>query len=111
MSNNDFATNFRSAVANMLAKRGEAFSDKDDSWGDSRGARLPEADWHMKECGAASMDEFEEDYSWGISDTYNRDDSVGMRAFLTCNCGEVEHVSFIVEGANLSTVLNWLLTE
>lgn len=95
----------------MVARHGKAFNSEIEWWGDSRGEPNYTAPKHMKVCAVKSMTGYQEDYSWIISDTCNREDSVGIRAFITCECGQVEHVSFIVEDAGLSTILGWLLED
>jgi hypothetical protein len=108
---NNFSKELREAVTRMIAKHGDAYNAEVDSWGDSRGQRNYEAQKHMKTCVGASMTQYEETFHWSISDSYTHDDHIGIRAFITCQCGEVENVSFIVEDANLSTILNWILAE
>lgn len=108
---NNFSQQLREAVARMVGKHGDAFDADVETWGDSRGQRNYEATRHMKTCVGKTMTNYTEDFHWTISDTMNYNEKIGIRAFITCECGEVENVSFIVEGTNLSTLLSWILEE
>lgn len=108
---NTFGKDFRETIAKMIARQGHAFNSDIDTWGDSRGQRDRDAEAHMKVCSVKNMTGYDEDYYWGISDEGSNDRHTGVRAFINCNCGTVEHVSFIVENVTFSTMLKWLLED
>lgn len=112
MSDN-FSKSFRDTIANVISRKGDAFNPDVETWGDSRGKRDWDAEAHMRSglCSVESMSKYEEEYSWMDYDTMNTDNLVGIRAFINCKCGAVEHVAFILPNAGLSTILGWLLEE
>lgn len=108
---NTFSKDFRETIAKIIARQGKAFDCDSEMWGDSRGERTRDAEAHMKVCSVKNMTGYDEDYYWGISDEGGNDRHTGVRAFINCKCGQVEHVSFIVEDVTFSTMLKWLLED
>lgn len=108
---NNFAKDFRETITKMVARHGYAFDADIDTWGDSRGQRNRDAEAHMKVCSVKNMTGYDEEYVWAISDEGNNDRHTGVHGFINCKCGQVEHVSFIVEDASFSTMLRWLLED
>lgn len=118
---NTFRKDFRETVAQMIAENGQAFDESIETWGDSRGQRDVNAEKHMKFCSPERMTGYEEDYVWVISDEGGRGKNTGVRAFITCKCEAVDHVSFIVampepssatcHPSGLATMLSWLLED
>jgi hypothetical protein len=107
----DFTEELRNVVMKMIVRHGEAFNPEVKTWGDSRGQSIYSADEHMKNCAPKSMTGYTEDFHWSIYDSMDTDSNIGIRAFITCECGQVENVAFIVPDAGLSTILGWLLED
>lgn len=107
----DFTAGLRRAVMKALTKHGEAFNPDINTFGDSRGEHDYNAERHIKQCAPKTMTGYTEEYNWSISDTANYDAHVGVRAFITCECGQVENVAFIIPDVGLGTILGWLLEE
>ena len=107
----DFSEELRQAIAKMVARHGEAFNPEVKSWGDSRGQSNYAAEDHMKTCSAKSMTGYTEDFEWRIYDSMGSESTIGIKALITCECGHVEKVTFIVPNAGLSTILGWLLED
>lgn len=108
---NTFAKDFRETISTMIARHGSGFDENIETWGDSRGQRNRDAEAHMKVCSVKNMTGYDEEYYWGISDDGGSEKHTGVRAFINCKCGQVEHVSFIVASTGLSTILGWLLED
>lgn len=107
----DFMKQFRKVISQAIATRGDAFDPEIEQWGDSRGKPLPEVTSHMKHCGVASMKGYDEHCTWSHYDTIRNEDTVGLKAFITCECGEVQNVMFLVEAEGIGTILNWILSD
>jgi hypothetical protein len=107
----DFTEELRKAVSKMIVRHGEAFDPDIKNWGDSRGRSIYSAEEHMKVCAVKSMTGYTEDFHWSIYDSMSSDSNIGIRAFIDCECGKVEHVAFIVPDAGLGTILGWLLED
>jgi hypothetical protein len=107
----DFTEELRKAVSKMVVRHGEAFDLSVKSWGDSRGSNIYSAEEHMKVCPVKGMTGYTEDFNWRIYDSMTSDSYIGIRAFIDCECGKVEHVAFIVPDAGLGTILGWLLED
>lgn len=107
----DFTEELRKAVSKMIVRHGEAFDLSVKSWGDSRGLNLYFAEDHMKSCPVKAMTGYTEDFRWSIYDSMTSESNIGIRAFIDCECGKVEHTAFIVPDAGLGTILGWLLED
>lgn len=107
----DFTEELRKAVSKMIVRHGEAFDPDIKNWGDSRGRNIYSAEEHMKVCAVKSMTGYTEDFHWSIYDSMTSDSNIGIRAFIDCECGKVEHTAFIVPDAGLGTILGWLLED
>ena len=108
---NDFTENFRKAISTAIALNGTAHDPKRDSWGDTRGVRLPDAEEHMKTCKVKSMKGYTEEFNWSIYDSMNNDSRIAVKADITCECGTVENVQFLCADATLGTIMSWLLED
>lgn len=107
----NFTEELRKAVSKMIVRHGGAFDADNQSWGDSRGRQLYAAEEHMKVCNVKSMTGYTEDFHWSVYDSMSSDSNIGIRAFIDCECGQVEHTAFIVPDAGLGTILGWLLED
>lgn len=107
----DFTEELRVVVMKMIVRHGEAFDPSIKVWGDSRGRNIYSAEEHMKVCVPKSMTGYTEDFSWRIYDSMDSESNIGIRAHITCECGEVEDIAFIVPAAGLGTILGWLLED
>lgn len=103
------SSNLQDAIARMVVKHGEAFNTSVKDWGDSRGRSLYEPEEHMKTCSVKKMTGYTEDYSWKVYDTMSSESNVGIKALITCDCGRVTDVAFIVPDAGLATILKWIM--
>lgn len=82
-------SNFDAFISDFLAKRGEFHDPTQNSWGDTRGTILPyDVNKHFQECGVQGLDDYQEDASWDIYDSYNENNYSGLSAKLSCKCGE-----------------------
>lgn len=107
----DFTEELRGAVMKMIVRHGEAYDPSVKVWGDSRGRNIYSAEEHMKTCAPKSMTGYTEDFHWSVYDSMSTDSNIGIRAYITCECGQVENTAFIVPAAGLSTILGWLLED
>jgi hypothetical protein len=103
---------FKLAVANLLVEEGDAYDLNGSAWGDSRGNSDYSARRHIKEdCKPAIIKNYEENYSWQLYNTYNSDDYVGIKADMSCACGQVHNRTFIMENANFQSMLSKLMNS
>lgn len=108
---NDFSEKFRNKISSVITKEGMAYDLKAQRWGDSRGQELYSSWTHMQSCSVTQMTNYDEHYSWNLYDTFQSNSYMGIKANLTCSCGEVQNVAFILQNATMSTILGWLLEE
>lgn len=105
-----FHETFKKAISKVVVKHGQAY-DLKEVWGDTRGSHDWEAEEHMKTCSPVKMEGYEEEYSWNISNTFHSENFVGVRAIITCECGKVTEMPFLLENCSLGTLLGWLLED
>lgn len=79
---------FQQAVASILVNDGRFSKGETSVWGDDRGLEDYQAKEHFKQCGVRSVNNYDESASWDLYDTFSRDNHVGIKAELSCHCGE-----------------------
>jgi hypothetical protein len=103
---------FKLAVANLLVEEGDAYDTSGSTWGDSRGRSDYTARSHIQEdCKPAIIKNYEENYSWNLYDTYNSQDYVGIKADMSCACGQVHNRTFIMENASFQSMMSKLMNS
>lgn len=107
----DFAAKFRNAIAQVIVANGDAYDANELSWGDDRGMPVRTAPKHMQECSIKSMTHFVENYTWANYDTINSTDYYGVSGNITCVCGEVDDITFIIEEATMGSIMAMLLAD
>jgi hypothetical protein len=101
----------REKLGKMIALHGEAFNSDVRTFGDSRGQNIYSAEEHLKTCSVKTLKDYEEDFSWNIYDSASEESYIGVKGSLTCKCGQVENITFIVPNAGLATILGWILED
>lgn len=109
-------TAYQDAMSKVLVGEGEFYKPKEvmagssqfSSWGDTRGTSDFQAQNHFKECGVAGFNNFEENASWEIYDTFNSEDKVGIKAEMSCNCQKCFKSQVFIEN-NTGMMLNKLI--
>ncbi len=81
---------FQEAVTKVMIDEGNFYypADGSSSWGDTRGTSDYHAEEHFKECGVKGVNSYDESASWSVYDSFHSDETVGVKAELSCNCGE-----------------------
>jgi hypothetical protein len=100
---------FQEAVTKVLIDEGEFFDTKVDSWGDSRGSHDYEAGEHFKECGVKGVNSYDEEASWALYDSFSRDDTVGVKAELSCNCGDCYKKTVFMQNVSVSNMISKIM--
>lgn len=102
---------FKARVMSVLANDGEAFTPNDSNWGDSRGQRNYEAENHISSfCAPGKIENYNEDYTFNLYDTYSNNDYQGISADIDCQCGKFKNVTYVMKG-NMSTIFNKIMQD
>lgn len=100
---------FEGSIAHALVHYGEAFeADPEATWGDTRGRNLWEIEQHVESCGVGSLADYQENYQWRIYDTITETTKMGLSGRISCNCGTVSGVLFVIPEASLTDVIKWV---
>lgn len=101
----NFKAELRKIISEGVITNGEANTIKDAFHGGELGYWDTESEQHMKTCSVKNMSDFREDFKWverGHGEFITRQ---GIHTVITCECGKVDEVTFLVEDATVSTLL------
>lgn len=84
---------YTATIGTVLAEKGVSFGSaralhESYAWGDTRGNSDYEATHHFRECGVVAVTNVDEYASWSQYDTFSDIDYAGVKAELSCVCGQ-----------------------
>lgn len=101
---------FQEAMSSLLVDEGTFIDENSRSWGDDRGSHIYPSQ-HFNDCGVAGINEYDEFASWHTYDSFSSEDTVGVRAELSCNCGEYFKQPVYSEPATMGNMISRLMTR
>lgn len=107
----DFKTQLREAISQAVVTYGDAYAASGSNYENVFGAWDFESKNHMSSCHVKEMTELEEGFQWYESGHGTTTEYCGVRACITCDCGEVTNVQFFVDEATISTLLVRIIME
>lgn len=106
---------FQQAVTSVLIEEGDfyqpTYPDEERSWGDTRGSGDYYAKEHFQECGVKGVNSYTEDASWSTYDSINSESQVGVKAELSCNCGEKYKSRVYLNALDPGTLISKIMNQ
>lgn len=102
---------FQEVMSELIVEEGNFVNKDTPSWGDTRGSSDYGAKKHFEECGVYAIDEYEENATWRTYDSFNSEDEVGIRAVISCKCGDRYKSEAYLESRDVGSLMSRLLTR
>lgn len=96
-------TNYQRDLSSLLKQEARIHTSEHE-WGGPSTDYL--ATQHFKQCGIMAMENVEDNYSWELYDTINSETRYGIKANVTCHCGNEFRRVAVIESQDFSSLLN-----
>ncbi len=107
----DLKAQMRKGIGSVIATQGSAHNGLVTWMTNELGAWDGESEKHMISCKVKTITDLVEGFEWTESGYGAHENHKGVRASVSCECGRVDGVMFVVDEATVSTLLVQFMME
>lgn len=106
---------FQQAVTSVLIEEGDFYQATheggEEGWGDTRGTSDYFAKEHFQECGVKGVNSYTENATWSMYDSFSSESKVGVKAEISCNCGDKYKSRVYLEAVDPGTLISKIMNQ